>query len=168
MDPISIFALVTASFNGIKKAVEMGREVEDVYSQLSKWAGAVSDLRECIHQHENRKPSIFEKIGFSKNETAEAFDMMVAKQKLYQMEREIHLMFIYGELQHLGIEGYKEFVKLRKEIKEKREELIYDQMRRRKIFIEKLRDYTIVTISLIFCSFIVIWILQLMLFTRTE
>jgi hypothetical protein len=168
MDPVSIFALVTASFNGIKKAVELGREVEDVYAQLSKWAGAVSDLREFISQQENRKPSIFEKIGFSKNETAEAFDMMIAKQKLYEMEREIHLMFIYGELQHLGIEGYKEFVVLRKEIKEKREELIYDQMRRRKIFIEKVRDYTVVGISLIFCSFVVIWLLQLMLIAGTE
>jgi hypothetical protein len=84
------------------------------------------------------------------------------------MEREIHLMFIYGELQHLGIEGYKEFVVLRKEIKEKREELIYDQMRRRKIFIEKVRDYTVVGISLIFCSFVVIWLLQLMLIAGTE
>lgn len=119
MNPISIFALVTASFNGIKKAVEMGREVEDVYAQLSKWAGAVSDLRECISQQENRKPGIFQRIGFAKNETSEAFDMMVAKQKLYEMEREIYLMFIYGELRHLGLDGYREFVKTRKEIKKK-------------------------------------------------
>lgn len=155
IDPVSAFALATAAFNGVKRAVELGREVEDVYSQLSKWAGAVSDLHECISQHENRKPSIFETIGFAKSETSEAFDMMVAKQKLIEMEKEIHAMFVYGDLQHLGIDGYREFIKLRKEIKENRRELLYDQMRRRKKFIENVKIYSVVFLSLMVSAWII-------------
>jgi DNA-binding FrmR family transcriptional regulator len=138
IDPFSAFTLATTAFNGIKKAVEIGREVQDVYSQLSQWASAASDLQEAISQQDNRKPSLFEKIGFGKNETAEAFDTMIAKQKLIEMEKQIHHMFIYGDLQHLGMDGYKDFIKTRREIKAKREKMIYEQMRRRQKFVKNL------------------------------
>lgn len=149
LDPVSAFAVATAAFNGIKRAVEIGREVQDIYVQLSQWAGAASDLAEAISQQENRKPGLFEKIGFSKNETSEAFDTMIAKQKLIDMEKEIYQMFIYGELQHLGLDGYREFVSLRKEIKEKRKKLVYDQMRRRQKFLQNLTTYGLASILLV-------------------
>ena len=43
MDPITILAAATAGYNGVKKAVELGREVSDIYSQLGTWAGHVGD-----------------------------------------------------------------------------------------------------------------------------
>lgn len=141
IDPVSAFAMATAAFNGIKRAVEVGREVQDVYSQLSQWAGAASDLQEYISQQENRKPGLFEKIGFGKNETSEAFDTFIAKQKIVEMEKEIYQMFIYGDLQHLGQDGYKEFIQMRRDIKAKREKMIYEQMRRRKAFFSGLINY---------------------------
>jgi hypothetical protein len=141
IDPVSAFAMATAAFNGIKKAVEVGREVQDVYSQLSQWAGAASDLQEYISQQENRKPGLFEKIGFGKNETGEAFDTFIAKQKIVEMEKEIYQMFIYGDLQHLGQDGYREFIQMRRSIKEKREKMIYEQMRSRKAFFNGLINY---------------------------
>jgi hypothetical protein len=148
IDPISALAIATSAFNGIKKAVEIGREVQDIYGQLSQWAGAASDLAEFINQQENKKIGIFEKIGFSKNETTEAFDTMVAKQRLQQMEKDIHQMFIYGELQHLGIDGYREFIQLRRSIKEKREKMIYEQLRRRQKFFKNLVEYSLILICL--------------------
>ena len=36
IDPFTAFSVATAAFNGIKKVVEVGREVQDVYSQLSE------------------------------------------------------------------------------------------------------------------------------------
>jgi hypothetical protein len=152
IDPVSAFAMATAAFNGVKRAVEIGREVQDVYGQLSQWASAASDLQEYISQQENRKPGLFEKIGFGKNETNEAFDTFIAKQKIVEMEKEIYQMFLYGELQHLGIDGYREFIQMRRSIREKREKMIYDQMRRRKAFFDNLLYYTgailLITISL--------------------
>lgn len=141
IDPVSAFAMATAAFNGVKRAVEIGREVQDVYSQLSQWAGAASDLQEYISQQENRKPGLFEKIGFGKNETSEAFDTFIAKQKIVEMEKEIHQMFLYGDLQHLGQDGYREFIQMRRDIKAKREKMVYEQMRRRQAFVRNVVNY---------------------------
>ena len=43
-------------------------------------------------------------------------------------------MFYVGALNHLGINGYKEFIRQRRLIKEKRKREVYDQLRRRKAF----------------------------------
>jgi len=165
IDPVSAFAIASAAFNGIKKAVEIGKEAEEVYSQLSKWASAASDLSEAISQQENKKLGIFEKIGFAKNETTEAFDSFIAKQKLREMEQEIYHMFIYGDLQHLGIDGYREFVQTRRLIREKREKMIYDQMRRRQKFLQNLGTYglafTMLGIGLAFLTWLCILVYQI-------
>ena len=122
LDPVSAFAMASAAFNGIKRAVEIGREVQDVYSQLSQWAGAASDLQEAISQQESRKPGLFEKIGFGKNETSEAFDTMIAKQKLIEMEKEIRHEFLYGAFANLeggygSMDGYRKFCEMRRKIR---------------------------------------------------
>jgi hypothetical protein len=147
IDPISALAMATAAFNGIKKAVEVGREIQDVYSQLSTWAGHVSDIQEYLNQRP-KEPGLFDKIGFSKSATAEAFDELVAKQKLKEMEEEIRHMFLYGELNHLGLDGYREFIQMRRDIKLKREKLIYDQMRRQKEFFDLIKTIGLVTLIL--------------------
>ena len=87
MDPITLLAAATAAFNGVKKAVEVGREISDIYSQLSSWAGHVGNLQDAIRgiEEEEKNPSIWKKITFEKSETAEAFDIYAAKQKLIEM-----------------------------------------------------------------------------------
>jgi hypothetical protein len=136
MDPASLLMAATAAFNGVKKAVEMGREVQDVFKQLSKWADAADQLYGIIATETNKSPGIFESLNFSKSATAEALDLSAAKLRLQQMEDEIKLMFYYGELQALGQKGYADFIKDRREIKEKRRKLIELQVKKRKKFIE--------------------------------
>ena len=136
MDPITLLATVNAAFNGVKKLVSVGREAQDIMKQLGKWADAASQLHGYINKHENRKPGIFEKIGFKGSEGSEALDIMAAKQRLKAMEADIYNMFLYGELQDLGLAGYREFVQLRKKIRTDREKALRDQARRRLKFIE--------------------------------
>lgn len=154
MDPVSLLATATAAFNGIKHAVEIGQEVEGVYRQLSKWADAAGQLQEYINDNKSDtgevKAGLFEKIGFKQSETAEAFDILIAQQRLREMDTEIYHMFIYGELQHLGTEGYSNFIQLRREVREKRERMIRDQIKRRKRFLENTFWYTLLVITLIF------------------
>lgn len=142
MDPVTLLAAASAAFNGIKKAVEVGKEVEGVFQQLTKWADAAGQLQEVINNNRaetgERKVGLFEKIGFKKSATAEAFDIFAAQMRLREMEEEIRLMFIYGQLQHLGLEGYSQFNQLRREVREKRERMVRDQIRRRKRFIENV------------------------------
>jgi len=46
LDPVTLLATATTVFNGIKKAVQLGREAQDIFGQLGKWAGTVADLTE--------------------------------------------------------------------------------------------------------------------------
>lgn len=151
MDPITLLAAVTAAFNGVKKAVEIGKEVSDVYSQLSSWAGHVGQLHDAIRgiEEEKHRPSIWKKITFEKSETAEAFDIYAAKQKLLEMEKEIREMFLYGELNHLGMDGYNEFRRMRREVREKRTKLLQEQQEAREQFFDNLKLWSVVGISVI-------------------
>ena len=138
MDPVTLMATITASYNGIKKAVALGREVQDIVKQLGKWAEGADQLYSWIRAQESREPGIFGSIKFDKSETAEALDIAAAKLQLQQMEEEIKVMFVYGELQALGSNGYSDFIRSRKEIREKRQRMIRDQIRRRQKFVENL------------------------------
>jgi hypothetical protein len=158
MDPITILAAATAAFNGVKKAVELGREVQDVYSQLSTWAGHISDFHHAVEIRKNKKPGLFDKIKFDKSETAEAFDEYAAKQKIIEMEKEIYHMFLYGELQHLGIDGYKEFRSMRDNIRQKRNKMIMDQIHARKEFFDNVKIWVISGIIILTGS-LLIWVM---------
>ena len=146
LDPVTLLATATAVFNGLKKAVELGREAEDVFGQLGKWAGAVSDLQEWMNGQENTKPPLFKKLVFAKSATAEAFDAYAAQVKIKEMEKTLYHWFHYGALQHLGRDGYVEFVQMRRRIKEQREKMVYEQIRRRKKFIKTTSDAALVAV----------------------
>ena len=151
LDPISLLATATAIFNGLKKAVEVGREAEDVFGQLGKWAGAVADLQEWIRTEEenaNKPPPLFKKLVFKKSATAEAFDTYAAKIKVAQMEEEIRHMFLLGELWWLGKDGYNEFIMMRRGIKEKREKMVYEQIRRRKKLVRNVSDAIFIAVAI--------------------
>lgn len=154
-------AAATAAFNGVKKAVELGREVSDIYSQLSEWAGHVGDFHNTVAKMtmaEKKKPGIFDKIKFAKSETAEAFDMYAAKQKLIEMEKEIYHMFLYGELNHLGRDGYDEFRRMREEVRNKRNKMIMDQIKSRQEFFEIIKTSAIAG-SIILAGSFIIWLM---------
>ena len=161
MDPVTLLATASAAFNGIKNAVAIGQEVEGVFRQLTKWADAAGQLQELINDRKGdtneRKVGIFEKIGFKQSETSEAFDIFAAQMRLREMEEEIRLMFIYGELQHLGMEGYSQFNQIRREVREKRERMIRDQANRRKKFIENVFWYSLLVIVLAVGIKIAVW-----------
>lgn len=163
MDPVTLLATATAAFNGIKRAVQVGKEIEGVFNQLSKWADAAGQLQDYINNRKTdtgeQKLGLFEKIGFKKSDTAEAFDIFTAQMRLREMEEQIYNMFLYGELQHLGPEGYSQFVQLRREVREKRERMIRDQARRRKKFIENVfwGSLLIVTFTVAFKFFVYIY-----------
>jgi hypothetical protein len=156
MDPVSLLAAANAAFNSIKSAVEIGREVQDVYHELSKWASAAGDLQVYLNNQQDRKPGIFEKIGFSSSDTSEAFDKFAAQVKIREMEAEIYHLFTWGALNHLGQEGYREFIQMRKRVREERERMIRDQMRRRELFFY----YAFWGSLLAFAVMLLIWVLM--------
>ena len=156
MDPISALALVTTVWGGIKKAVEVGREVQDVMGQLSQWAQA-ADVLEQAAQSEPKKPPLFKKLNFG-DDTKQAFDAYAAKVKIREMEAEIRHEFLYGGLNHLGMDGLKEFYNLRRQIRERRIKMLQDQKVRRQKFIEMSLYGVLIAIALSFAG-LLIWTL---------
>jgi hypothetical protein len=49
-------------------------------------------------------------------------------------------------LQHLGREGYIEFIQMRRRVKEQREKMIYEQLRRRKKLIRNASDAGLIAV----------------------
>jgi hypothetical protein len=133
VDPITALATISAVWGGIKKAVEVGREVQDVWSQLSKWAQAADVLEQVSDKP--KKPPLFKKLDFS-NDTKQAFDAYAAKVKMREMEAEIRHEFLYGGLCHLGMDGLREFYNIRRKIREQRIKAIQDQRMRQQEFFE--------------------------------
>ena len=62
------------------------------------------------------------------------------------MEKTFYHWFHYGPLQHLGREGYIEFIQMRRRVKEQREKMIYEQLRRRKKLIRNASDAGLIAV----------------------
>ena len=138
MDPITALAAATAIWSGINTTVDAGREVQDVFGQLGAWAEQANKVYEVIN-HKEGKPSIFSIIKYEKSETKEAFDIYTAKVKMREMEAEIRHMFLYGALNHLGGDGYKEFLDIRHQVKIERIQVAQAQRRAQIQFKEDLK-----------------------------
>jgi DNA-binding FrmR family transcriptional regulator len=147
MDPVTLFATATALWSGVKKAVEFGREAQDILGQLSQWAQAVDNFDHAVQQ-EKKKPALFKKLKPS-NATAEAFDEYTARVKLREQESEIRHLFLYGALNHLGMDGLREFYEIRRKIREKRIREIQDQKFRREQFVEQMLLWGMIVLVLV-------------------
>lgn len=152
MDPVSLMFAVTTAYKGIKAAVGAGREAQDIVKQLGKWADAAGKMYDFINKVDG-EPGLFQKISFDKSATGEAMDIMAAKQQLANMEKEIYNMFYYGELQELGGVGYREFVHMRKKIREDRERMVAEQKKRRAQAAENTFWLFILCVILLFAGY---------------
>jgi hypothetical protein len=120
IDPITAITAATAAYKGITKMVQMGREVEDCIGQISKWAGAASDIAFLEQKHKN--PPWYASLTGSPEE--EAVQIFAAKEKLDKQRAEILTMigYAYG---HTGKERYKQILR---EVKEQRRKHAYRKM----------------------------------------
>ena len=135
IDPVTALGIASAAFTGVKKAVKVGQEIEQVYKQLSKWATAIEDCKEHINQQEARPP-IFAKLSYKKSATEEAFDTIALKKKVKEQEDAIRELFTANwQNPNMGLDGYRKFISVRREIRAKREKSVYNQIRRRKAFL---------------------------------
>jgi len=124
MDPISLFMAATAAFNTVKKLVEAGREVEDVLGQIGTWMGKVSELQAA----DNKKPSIFKRIGGGKSVEQEAMEQLQRREAVRKQHLELMSMVKLA----YGPQAFDDLMYMQRQIKLKRErEIIHQQQRRR-------------------------------------
>jgi hypothetical protein len=136
LDPVTIIGGATVAFNAIKKGIAVGKDLQDMHSQLSQWAGAMSDLGQAEKQTNN--PPWWKSLSGSVE--AEALEVWNAKRKAEAMREELrqHISFIYGP------SAWDELVRTEARIrKEKR-----DQEYRKAEIIQEIITWT-VTVTLL-------------------
>jgi hypothetical protein len=124
IDPITAVAAATTAFKTVQQLVGAGREVEDVFGQLGKWYGAVSDFNYAKKKADN--PPLFRKILNGSSVEQEAMEMFAHKKKLEAQEKQIREMVLYA----YGKDGWNEMVAMRRKIKAEREATVHKQLER--------------------------------------
>ena len=156
IDPVTLSAAVTgatAAYNGIKKAIMLGKEIEDMSGELGRWMSAVSDV-DNIHKNANN-PSAIDKL-FNGSIESVAIESFGSKKKLQKQREDLRNFLIAN----YGTSAWDDLIKEEGRIRKARQEAIYAREERNR----QIRDYTIIGITtLIGCSAVgwIIWIITL-------
>ena len=87
MDPVTIGAAVSAAssaFNLLKQGFQVGRDIEQMSGDLSRWMSAVSDVDH--YEKSTKNPSLFLKMTKGKSVESLALQAFTAKKKLEEQE----------------------------------------------------------------------------------
>jgi hypothetical protein len=122
--------MAVSAFNGIKKAVEAGREIEDVAGYFGKFFDAKEAISEASQYSENAP--IFKKIFAGKSVEAQALEITAAKHKAAKIEKELREFLIYsGQAQF-----YEDMMKERRHIREERIQKARDKAQNKKFWFD--------------------------------
>ena len=126
IDPITALTAASSAYSLIKKGFAAGREIESMTGDLSKWMGAISDIRHAEKQTKN--PPLFKKLFNGSSVEQEAMDAFAAKKKAEAMEEELRNWI---NLTH-GPNAWNDLLKMQAKIRKDRQEQIYAQQEARK------------------------------------
>lgn len=140
MDPVSAMAAASAAFGALKKGFQLGRDVESMIGDLSRWMGALSDLEQA--EKEAKNPPIFKKLFAGKSVEQEALEIVMHKRKVQEQRDQLRQLIQYT----CKAGTWEELVRMEVKIRKERQETLYRQKERRKKFVE------IVLISLLLAA----------------
>jgi hypothetical protein len=130
MDPISAMATASAAFSALKKGFAVGRDIEAMASDLSRWMGALSDLDQM--EKEAKNPPIFKKLFGGQSVEQEAITTFANKQKAQQQRYELQQWISLT----MGKSKWDSLVAMEGQIRKRRKETLYRQRERRRKFVE--------------------------------
>ena len=139
LDPITLSAAVTGAttaYNAIKKAIMVGKEIEDMSSELGRWMSAVSDVDNIQKTAQN--PSTLDKL-FNGSVEQVALESYSAKKKLSKQREELKNFLVA----HYGLQAWDDLIKEEGRIRKARREAIYKKEEQNRM----IRDYTIMGIA---------------------
>ena len=130
MDPVSAMATASAAFGALKKGFAVGRDIESMVGDLSRWMGALSDIDQA--EKEAKNPPIFKKLFSGKSVEQEAIEAFAAKRKAQSQRDELKQWISLT----LGMSAWDELIRMEGNIRKQRQETLYRQRERRQKFIE--------------------------------
>ena len=128
IDPVTAIATANAAFKGIQIMVAKGREIEDCVGQLSKWAGAASDI--AFLEKKAKNPPWYK--AFSGSAESEAIEIYAAQEKLQKQRAEILRMVQYTG----GAKGKDKYLEILRDVKEKRRKTMYRKQEIKQAIVE--------------------------------
>ena len=141
----------TTAFNAIKKCFEVGRDIESMSGDLSRWMGAASDINKADEYA--KKPPLFKKLFASGSVEEEAMATFMAKKKAEDMRYELNQIISLTR----GPQAWEELLRTEGEIRKKRQRMIYEQKeRQRQIF-----EWTAIIIGVGICGSFILWLVAM-------
>jgi len=134
-------AAATAAFTTIKKGFEVGRDVESMAGDLSRWMGAVSDIKKC--EEYSKRPPLFKKLFAAGSVEEEAMQTFMAKKKAEDMRDQLKQIIILSR----GMSAWDELVRTEADIRKKRQQAIYAQQEMRRKVIEVIAVVVVLGIA---------------------
>ena len=129
MDPVTISLAVgvaSKAFEAIKSGFQMGRDLEQMSGDLSRWMGASSDIDQAEKQAKN--PGVFGKVFGGGSIESVALQAYAAKKKLEEQRYELKMFLNLTQ----GPGAYDELLAMEGKIRKDRQETIYKQQQLRK------------------------------------
>ena len=129
MDPVTISLAVgvaSKAFDAIKSGFAMGRDLEQMSGDLSRWMGASSDVDQAEKQAKN--PGVFGKVFGGGSIEAVALQAYAAKKKLEEQRYELKMFLNLTQ----GPGAYDELLAMEGKIRKERQETVYKQQQLRK------------------------------------
>ena len=130
IDPVTALAAATTAFNAIKKGFEVGRDIESMSGDLSRWMGSVSDIHKADEYA--KKPPLFKKLFAAGSVEEEAMASFMAKKKAEDMRYQLKQLISLTR----GPAAWDELLKTEGEIRKKRQAAIYAQKERQRQIVE--------------------------------
>lgn len=136
IDPFTAMAAATTAYKGIKKAVEVGREISGMAGSISQWSKAVSDLD--FLEEKAKNPPLYKM--FNDNQ-ATALELWSQKQKIKEMREELrrHISWTYGP------SAWDEIVRIEAQQRKEQREAVYKKQE----FVDKCINGALVSMSLL-------------------
>ena len=130
IDVVAAVSAATGAFNTIKAGFAAGREIESMAGDLSRWMGAVSDIKKA--EEYNKKPPLFKKLFAAGSIEEEAMEVFMAKKKAEDMRNQLKQIISFTR----GPSAWEELLRTEADIRKKRQKMIYDQKERQKKLVE--------------------------------
>jgi len=133
IDPISAITLATSAYKGIKKAVEVGKEISSFTGAISQFAKASSDID--FLEQKSKKPPLYKMFSDTQSN---ALEIWTQKQKLKEMREELktHISWTYGP------SAWREIVAIEAQQRKEQRDLVYAKQEA----IENLINAVVITI----------------------
>ena len=130
IDPISAIGMATAAYNGIKSAINTGKELHDMAGTLQQWATSMSDL-DFAHKQANNPP-FFKKMFGSSEVEQNALEVWGQKQKAKEMREELrsYISLYYGP------SAWDQIVTIEAQMRKERKDAVYAAEERKQAMIE--------------------------------